>query len=82
MKKNFSLLLITALSSFLFPQEASEPSPFTIKFSGFVKTDTFYDSRQTVTAREGFFNLYPSPTVTEAETVSNTRILLSNYFFF
>lgn len=29
--------------------------------NGFVKTDVIYDSRQTVTAREGHFLLYPSP---------------------
>ena len=34
---------------------------FGIKFSGFVKNDFFYDTRQTVTAREGHFLLWPSP---------------------
>ncbi len=32
---------------------------FGIKFSGFVKTDIFFDSRQTVDVRDGHFLLYP-----------------------
>ena len=31
-----------------------------IKFSGFVKSDHFFDTRQTVAAREGHFLLYPA----------------------
>lgn len=31
-----------------------------ISLSGFVKTDVFYDSRETVSLREGHFNLYPA----------------------
>ena len=33
---------------------------FGIKFSGFAKSDYFYDSRQTVNIREGHFLLYPA----------------------
>mgnify|MGYP003801468665 CR=1 FL=1 len=33
---------------------------FGIKFSGFVKTDIIFDSRQTVNLREGHFLLYPA----------------------
>lgn len=33
---------------------------FGIKFSGFVKNDFFFDSRQTVAAREGHFLLWPA----------------------
>lgn len=33
---------------------------FGIKFSGFVKSDFFFDSRQTVDAREGHFLLWPA----------------------
>jgi hypothetical protein len=39
---------------------AQDESSFGIKFSGFVKTDIFWDSRQTVAAREGHFLLYPA----------------------
>lgn len=38
---------------------AQDEKQFGIRFSGFVKTDLFYDSRQTVDAREGHFLLYP-----------------------
>lgn len=38
-----------------------EEKSFGIEFSGFVKTDVFLDSRQTVSVREGHFLLWPSP---------------------
>jgi hypothetical protein len=38
---------------------SQQEKKFGIKFHGFVKTDIFYDSRQTVDAREGHFLLYP-----------------------
>jgi len=38
---------------------AQDEKQFGIRFSGFVKTDLLYDSRQTVDAREGHFLLYP-----------------------
>jgi hypothetical protein len=43
------------------PTEVKEKKPplFGITFSGFVKTDIFFDSRQTVSLREGHFLLYP-----------------------
>jgi hypothetical protein len=42
---------------------AQEKQDFGIKFSGFVKSDFFYDTRQNVSIREGHFLLYPSPIV-------------------
>jgi hypothetical protein len=42
---------------------AQEEPGFGIKFSGFVKNDFFIDSRQTVTARNGHFLLWPAPLV-------------------
>ncbi len=55
-----NLLLIIAVFTFanIFAQN-NEPPKFGISFSGFVKTDFFYDSRQNVTIREGHFLLYP-----------------------
>jgi hypothetical protein len=41
--------------------DAQEEAKFGVKFSGFVKNDFFWDSRQTVAAREGHFLLWPSP---------------------
>jgi hypothetical protein len=38
-------------------QTETKPPAFGISFSGFVKTDLIYDSRQTVSIREGHFFL-------------------------
>ena len=61
------VLFVTALSLFsgLFAQE--EEKKFGIKFSGFVKNDAFFDSRQTVSVREGHFLLYPQPEELDAD---------------
>ena len=42
-------------------KEKDEEKKFGAKISGFVKNDFFYDTRQTVAAREGHFLLWPSP---------------------
>lgn len=49
--------------AFLLPllMNAQDEPAFGIKFSGFVKTDILWDSRQTVDLREGHFLLYPKP---------------------
>ena len=39
--------------------EAKKMPLFGISFSGYVKTDLFFDSRQTVGLREGHFLLFP-----------------------
>lgn len=52
-----ALLTLAALSAF--SQTDKAPSPFGISLSGYVKTDIFYDSRQTVNMREGHYLLYP-----------------------
>ena len=41
-------------------QEKQESEKYGITFSGFVKNDFFWDSRQTISAREGHFLLWPS----------------------
>ncbi len=38
----------------------AQENDFGIKFSGFVKNDAFYDTRQVVSVREGHFLLYPA----------------------
>ena len=48
-------------------QEKKEEPKFGISFSGFVKTDIFYDTRQTVNIREGHFLLYPDNISTDAD---------------
>lgn len=54
------------LSQTLFSQEKKEDPKFGIKFSGYIKTDAFYDTRQTVNIREGHFLLYPEPAFFDA----------------
>lgn len=56
MKKFHPLIFLFLLPLFMHSQD--EPA-FGIKFSGFVKTDIIWDSRQTVDLREGHFLLYP-----------------------
>lgn len=55
--KNILLSIILLLPILLVSQEKEKK--FGIKFSGFVKTDIFFDSRQTADARDGQFLLYP-----------------------
>lgn len=54
-----ALLAIVILPIFSFSQEKKVEPKFGITFTGFVKTDIFYDTRQTVNIREGHFLLYP-----------------------
>lgn len=58
MRRIFIFFLLSAYFSAGFGQEDDK---FGIKFSGFVKNDFFWDSRQSVAAREGHFFLWPSP---------------------
>jgi hypothetical protein len=68
MKKAILILVFLNLVLRAFSQE---PSPsFGIKFSGFVKTDIFYDTRQTAAPnaiREGHFFLFPDSVVADME---------------
>ncbi|MFZ1729101.1 MAG: hypothetical protein WBQ23_06965 [Bacteroidota bacterium] len=60
----FFMLFIAVMTSTAVGQEAGKD--FGIKLSGFVKSDIFYDSRQTVSIREGHFNLYPANEMLDA----------------
>jgi hypothetical protein len=64
-KKTIILLILLAVSLSLTAQE--EKKEFGIKFSGFIKSDFFYDSRQTVSIREGHFLLYPAEFLPDAD---------------
>ena len=57
--KYLILVLLVVASLTIQAQEKKEEPKFGISFSGFVKTDIFYDTRQTVNIREGHFLLYP-----------------------
>jgi hypothetical protein len=58
MKKSLLLLVFTVILSAT--TIAQDEKSFGIKFSGFVKTDIYWDSRQTISVREGQFLLYPA----------------------
>lgn len=59
--KKYLIIALALLSAVAVTAQEEEESRFGIKFSGFVKNDFFWDSRQTVSAREGHFLLWPSP---------------------
>ena len=61
MKSKVLLLSVIAGFGLSFHSYAQdENQDFGISFSGFVKNDFFYDTRQTVSVREGHFLLYPA----------------------
>lgn len=59
MRAPFLLLLLCVALTFTATAQSERPS-FGISFTGFVKTDVMYDSRETVNLREGHFLLYPA----------------------
>lgn len=60
MKNNLFLLIVIFLISASLKAQENKPG-FGISFSGFIKTDVAYDTRQTVGLREGHLMLYPAP---------------------
>jgi len=66
--KKITLFLVLFLYSFasFAQEEVKEKKKFSTKFYGFVKSDFFWDSRQTVSAREGHFLLWPSAVTEDA----------------
>ncbi len=64
MKRILTSLLTAILPILIYSQD--EPA-FGIKFSGFVKSDIIWDSRQTVDLREGHFLLFPKPVVEDKD---------------
>jgi hypothetical protein len=58
-KRALILLLAAAAAAPFAAGQSEKPSGFGITLSGYVKTDVFYDSRQTVNIREGHFLLFP-----------------------
>ncbi|MCF8359956.1 MAG: hypothetical protein K9H26_14455 [Prolixibacteraceae bacterium] len=65
MNKLVVVFVALILSLAAFGQDNPEKL-FGIKFKGYVKNDIFLDTRQTVSAREGHFLLWPSPVVMDA----------------
>ncbi len=77
MKFNITFLFIILLPLFAFSQK--DNSVVTKNLYGYVKNDMFWDSRQTVSAREGHFLLFPSPYLPDAE--DNDINAVSNFNF-
>lgn len=74
------VILLLSVICFIqsYAQEKEQTSK--VKFSGYIKTDMFYDTRQTVSSREGHFLLYPAPVKDDAfgndlNAVSNFNML-------
>jgi len=60
MQRRILLLLGIFLSSFSYAQNEKPTNQQNFSLSGYIKNDFFWDSRQTVTAREGSFLLWPA----------------------
>ncbi len=63
MRKQLSILLILllGLTYYSYGQATDATPTFGVKWSGFVKTDYMFDTRQTTNSREGHFNILPKP---------------------
>jgi hypothetical protein len=59
-------LILLCLLAFPFLQPLAEDG-LNLRFSGFIRNDIFFDSRQTVASREGYFNFFPRPVVLDVE---------------
>ena len=59
--KKYIIVALALLCTVAVSAQEKEESKFGVKISGFVKNDFFWDSRQTVAAREGHFLLWPQP---------------------
>ncbi len=57
--KRFAAVLLLVGAAGLRAENETKTPAFGITFSGFIKTDMIYDSRQTVSLREGHYLLYP-----------------------
>lgn len=67
-KKVLPVLVVTVfLAASSASAQAASPTAFGITLSGFVKTDILYDSRQTVSIREGHYLLFPKPVLADKD---------------
>ncbi len=66
----FFIIVTLFISHSLFAEEKEQndqkEKAFEVKLSGYIKNDFFFDTRQTVSAREGQFLLWPSPKLPDA----------------
>jgi hypothetical protein len=62
----FLILILFCSTSLLSAQSKEDQKPIKVKFGGYVHSLFTYDSRQTVSAREGFILLYPKDEALDA----------------
>lgn len=72
-------LILALLLTTLVSHTQEKENNFGIKFSGFVKNDMFFDTRQNVTAREGHFLLWPMAKSPDAENQDINEKLNFNF---
>lgn len=65
--RGFYLFLAYIATTLVLSAQENDKNDFAIKFGGFIKNDFFFDSRQTVAAREGHFLLWPAKPELDAE---------------
>ncbi len=63
MKKILIAFFLITPALLVFSQDTQEEKKFGISFSGYVKSDFFFDTRQVTAAREGHFLFWPSAEV-------------------
>lgn len=66
MKSYMLIILLIIILSNSYGLAQQEQTNSWISFSGFIKTDLFYDTRQTSSLREGHFLLYPAPEILDS----------------
>lgn len=66
MRRFTFLIIVLSISFSLFGQDAPEAPKYGISFSGFIKNDFFYDTRQIYEIRDRHFSFFPKPIVEDA----------------
>ena len=79
MKKLVSLLM-WMIPIFIFAQENKKDPIVDFIWSGFVKADYIYDSRQNYEGREGFFIAYPKPIELDANGLDKNAYASANQY--
>ncbi len=64
--KKLLLFIILLAPLFVKGEDDKKEKKISVKLSGFIKTDFFLDTRQTVNAREGHFLLFPAQEILDA----------------
>ena len=78
MKKSVLILLVILIPTIAFSQK-KEKEEIKLSVNGFVKSDFFWDTRQTVSARDGHFLLFPAPIKLDAGGVDINEGLNFNF---